>query len=64
MVLARFLSRKVMVFVAVSLGVVLGLGLFTFIYAEGFSYFTTDPTGTNTRFPVSTATTRRACSYA
>ena len=28
---------------AVGLGVLLGLGLFTFIYAEGFSYFTTDP---------------------
>ena len=36
-------SRKVLVFGAVGLGVLLGLGLFTFIYAEGFSYFTTDP---------------------
>ena len=32
-----------MVSVAVLLGVVLGLGVFTFIYAEGFSYFGSDP---------------------
>jgi cytochrome c nitrite reductase small subunit len=36
-------SRKVLVVSAVGLGVLLGLGLFTFIYAEGFSYFSTDP---------------------
>jgi len=36
-------SRKALVASAVGLGVLLGLGLFTFIYAEGFSYFTTDP---------------------
>ena len=32
-----------MVFVAVLLGVFFGLGVFTFIYAEGLSYFGTDP---------------------
>jgi len=36
-------SRKTLVVAAVVSGVFLGLGLFTFIYAEGFSYFTTDP---------------------
>jgi cytochrome c nitrite reductase small subunit len=36
-------SRKFFILGAVALGVLLGLGLFTFIYAEGFSYFTTDP---------------------
>jgi len=28
---------------AAGIGVLLGLGAFTFVYAEGFSYFTTDP---------------------
>lgn len=37
------LPRRLMVFIAVALGVLLGLGLFTFNYAEGLSYFTTDP---------------------
>lgn len=40
--MVRF-SGKAWVFAAVGLGALLGLGLFTFIYAEGFSYFTTDP---------------------
>jgi cytochrome c nitrite reductase small subunit len=43
MVLVRPLSGRVMLFLAVLLGVLGGLGIFTFIYAEGFSYFTTDP---------------------
>lgn len=43
MALLGHVSRKVMLFVTVALGVLLGLGLFTFIYAEGFSYFGTDP---------------------
>jgi len=36
-------SKRALVLAAIALGVLLGLGLFTFIYAEGFSYFTTDP---------------------
>jgi cytochrome c nitrite reductase small subunit len=28
---------------AILVGLVLGIGLFTFVYAEGFSYFSTDP---------------------
>ncbi len=43
MSLLRSLSRRTLVFIAVLLGVTLGLGVFTFIYAEGFSYFGTDP---------------------
>jgi cytochrome c nitrite reductase small subunit len=43
MSLLRSLSRRTLVFIAVLLGVSLGLGVFTFIYAEGFSYFGTDP---------------------
>ena len=39
----RSVSRRTMVFVAVLLGVFFGLGVFTFIYAEGLSYFGTDP---------------------
>lgn len=36
-------SQRVAVALAVMLGLLLGLGLFTFVYAEGFSYFSTDP---------------------
>ncbi len=36
-------SKKALVVAALILGVLLGLGLFTFNYAEGFSYFGTDP---------------------
>jgi cytochrome c nitrite reductase small subunit len=43
MSLVRLVSTKTLVFVAVALGLLLGLGVFTFIYAEGFSYFGTDP---------------------
>ena len=37
------LSRRVVVPSAILFGAVLGLGLFTFHYAEGLSYFSTDP---------------------
>jgi cytochrome c nitrite reductase small subunit len=37
------LSKRALV-VAVALGIVTGLGSFTFNYGEGFSYFSTDPT--------------------
>jgi cytochrome c nitrite reductase small subunit len=43
MLLVRSVSRRALVSVAALLGVTLGLGIFTFIYAEGFSYFGTDP---------------------
>jgi len=36
-------SKKALVVAALILGVLLGLGLFTFNYAECFSYFGTDP---------------------
>ncbi len=36
-------SRRALLFASVAAGVVLGLGAFTFIYAEGLSYFGTDP---------------------
>lgn len=36
-------STKFLVSSAAAFGAILGLGLFTFVYAEGFSYFTTDP---------------------
>jgi len=36
-------SKQVLVLAAVLAGVLLGLGLFTFNYAEGFSYFGSDP---------------------
>jgi cytochrome c nitrite reductase small subunit len=41
--LGSLLSRKALLAAAVGFGVLAGLGTFTFIYAEGFSYFTTDP---------------------
>jgi len=34
---------KILLIAAAGFGALLGLGLFTFVYAEGFSYFTTDP---------------------
>ena len=34
---------KFLLIAAAGFGALLGLGLFTFVYAEGFSYFTTDP---------------------
>lgn len=37
------LPSKVLVTGAAALGAVLGLGMYTFVYAEGFSYFSTDP---------------------
>ena len=37
------LSQRALVFAAITAGLLLGLGLFTFIYAEGFSYFGSDP---------------------
>ena len=37
------LSRRALLLASVAAGVVLGLGAFTFIYAEGLSYFGTDP---------------------
>jgi cytochrome c nitrite reductase small subunit len=37
------LPSKVLVAGAAALGAVLGLGMYTFVYAEGFSYFSTDP---------------------
>jgi cytochrome c nitrite reductase small subunit len=37
------LTSKALVIAAITVGVLLGLGLFTFIYAEGLSYFGTDP---------------------
>lgn len=36
-------SRNVLIWSAIALGVLIGLGGYTFIYAEGLSYFTTDP---------------------
>jgi len=36
-------SRRALVFATIAAGMLLGLGLFTFIYAEGFSYFGSDP---------------------
>ncbi len=39
----RLWVRKRTVLIAVLLGIMLGVGLFTFQYAEGFSYFSTDP---------------------
>jgi len=42
-VLRVLLSRHVVVPAAILFGAVLGLGLFTFHYAEGLSYFSTDP---------------------
>ncbi|HEX8522103.1 MAG TPA: cytochrome c nitrite reductase small subunit [Tepidisphaeraceae bacterium] len=36
-------TRKAAIIFAVLLGAMLGLSLFTFNYAEGFSYFSTDP---------------------
>ncbi len=36
-------SRRALLFAALALGVLLGLGAFTFIYAEGLSYFGTKP---------------------
>jgi cytochrome c nitrite reductase small subunit len=36
-------SRPIVLALAVTAGAALGLGLFTFGYAEGFSYFSTDP---------------------
>lgn len=41
--LRSFLPRRYPVGVAVLLGIPLGLGLFTFRYAEGLSYFSKDP---------------------
>ena len=35
--------RKSILSLVVVLGMLLGVGLFTFAYAEGFSYFSTDP---------------------
>ena len=37
------MSAKLLIIGAAGVGAILGLGLFTFVYAEGFSYFTTDP---------------------
>lgn len=37
------LGKRTALVAAVALGMLLGLGLFTFNYAEGFSYFGTDP---------------------
>jgi cytochrome c nitrite reductase small subunit len=42
MIFARFTSRFAL-FVAALCGTALGLGLFTFDYGEGLSYFSTDP---------------------
>jgi cytochrome c nitrite reductase small subunit len=36
-------SRKALLVAAIPAGMLLGLGAFTFIYAEGLSYFGTDP---------------------
>jgi cytochrome c nitrite reductase small subunit len=37
------LRPRLPLIVAIAVGVLLGLGAFTFQYAEGFSYFSTDP---------------------
>jgi cytochrome c nitrite reductase small subunit len=37
------LSNKPLVVGAACLGIILGLGSYTFVYAEGFSYFSADP---------------------
>jgi cytochrome c nitrite reductase small subunit len=37
------LSRRLLLAIAGAAGLVLGLGLFTFKYAQGLSYFSTDP---------------------
>jgi cytochrome c nitrite reductase small subunit len=37
------LSKRAFLFAAIAAGVLLGLGIFTFIYAEGLSYFGTEP---------------------
>ena len=36
-------TKKILLLLSVLLGSVLGLGLFTFSYGEGLSYFSTDP---------------------
>lgn len=36
-------NRRLLVAAAAAVGILTGLGAFTFVYAEGFSYFTTDP---------------------
>ena len=36
-------TKKILLLISVLLGSVLGLGLFTFSYGEGLSYFSTDP---------------------
>ena len=40
--LTRILGRPGLILAAL-VGLVLGIGFFTFVYAEGFSYFSTDP---------------------
>jgi len=40
--LTRTLGRPALILAAL-VGLVLGIGFFTFVYAEGFSYFSTDP---------------------
>jgi cytochrome c nitrite reductase small subunit len=39
----RFPLRKSVIALAVVLGILIGVGVFTFNYAEGLSYFSTDP---------------------
>ena len=41
--LMQILGRPGLILAAL-VGLVLGIGFFTFVYAEGFSYFSTDPT--------------------
>lgn len=40
--ITRILSKPALI-LAVLVGMILGIGFFTFVYAEGFSYFSTDP---------------------
>ncbi len=42
-VLSRFSQATLAVFFGIPLGLVVGFGSFTFIYAEGFSYLSSDP---------------------
>jgi len=39
----RPLNRRIVIWLGIVAGVPLGLGMFTFRYAEGLSYFSTDP---------------------
>jgi cytochrome c nitrite reductase small subunit len=43
MTIVSEMTRRLGIFIAVMIGIVGGVGAFTFQYAEGFSYFSTDP---------------------